>query len=264
MSALSPAAAAPPAVERIDILGLSVCRVDRAETHALLRRYLAEGGSHLVVTVDAFAAVIAASDPEYRTIVNRADLATPDGAGILWAARRLGRPLKERVSGVDLAEWLCAEGARAGFSLFFYGGEPGVAEAAAARMQARYPGLRIVGTAHGYLSPAEQASLPARIRELQPAVLLVALGIPRQEKWLAAHLDRLAIPICMGVGGTLDVFSGRVDRAPTWMQRSGLEWFYRLLRDPRKIRKVAVLPRFVAMVLRARRSEGTTAPRAGA
>ncbi|MBI3909914.1 MAG: WecB/TagA/CpsF family glycosyltransferase [Armatimonadetes bacterium] len=252
MNPLSVPATPVPAAPQVDLLGLRISRVNRAQTMAILRGFLADGRPHLVVTVDSSAVVIAARDPEYRAIVNAADLVTPDGAGILWAAKRLGKPLPERVSGVDLAEALCAAAACAGFSVFFYGGQPGIGAEAARRMRARYPGLRVAGTAHGYLTPEEQERLVAQIRAARPGVLLVARGIPYQEKWLARHLHQLGVPICMGVGGTLDVFSGRVHRAPRWMQRRGLEWLYRLLRDPRKIRKVAALPRFTWMVLRTR------------
>ncbi len=257
---------AEPSVEAepipsFDLLGLPVSRVDRAGALRALRGFIASGKPHLVLTADASGAVIAAGDPEFQAIWRRADLVTPDSTGILWAARRLGAPLPERVSGVELAEELCRIGAEDGFGLFFYGAAPGVAEAAAHAMEARYPRLRVAGTAHGFLSTVAQAELVERIRALRPAVLLVALGIPRQEKWLAANLDRLGVPVCMGVGGTFDVLAGNVDRAPPWMQRRGLEWLYRLLRNPRKIAKVATLPRFVWRVLRRQRVDGR--PRTG-
>lgn len=232
-----------------DLLGLPVARVDRREALAVLKDFICSGTPHLVLTADASGVVIAASDPEFATIWRRADLVTPDSTGILWAARRLGCPLRERVSGVEVAEDLCRLGAEQGFGIFFYGAAPGVAEAAAAAMEARYPGLQVVGTAHGFLPLEEHPALIARIRKVRPAVLLVAQGIPRQEKWIAAHLEQLGVPVCMGVGGTLDVFAGNVDRAPLWMQRRGLEWLYRLARNPRKLNKVATLPRFVWRVL---------------
>jgi N-acetylglucosaminyldiphosphoundecaprenol N-acetyl-beta-D-mannosaminyltransferase len=238
----------------LDLLGMRVSRVNREQAMALLRAYIRSGRPHHVVTADASGHVIAASDPEFLRIVNRAALVTPDSAGILWAARLLGRPLEERVSGVDLAEALCAESAAEGYGVYLYGAAPGVAEAAAARIRERYPGARIVGTADGYRnSPEQQRALLTDIMERRPAVLLVALGIPRQEKWIARHLPELRVPVCMGVGGTLDVLSGRVTRAPVWMQRRGLEWLYRLWKNPAKYSKVATLPVFVLRVLLRRR-----------
>lgn len=240
----------PGEIPSIDLLGMRISRVNRSQALAILQRFIESGRPHHVVTADASSHVIARRDPEFLRIVNRAALVTPDSAGILWAARRLGTPLEERVSGVDLAEQLCAESAHRGYGVYFYGAAPGVAEAAAERIRERYPGARIVGTADGYRDePEQQEALLAEIRRLRPAVLLVALGIPKQEKWIARHLETLDVPVCIGVGGTLDVFSGRVSRAPRWMQQHGLEWLYRLVRNPRKLPKAATLPEFVFRVL---------------
>jgi N-acetylglucosaminyldiphosphoundecaprenol N-acetyl-beta-D-mannosaminyltransferase len=247
--------AGPRAIPSIDLLGLRISRVNRTETLEILQQFIDSGEPHLVVTADASAHVIAGGDPEYLRIVNHtAALVTADGSGILWAARRLGLPLEERVSGVDLAEQLCAESARRGYGVYFYGAAPGVADEAAERIRQRYPGARIVGTADGFQnSPEQQEALLRDIRATRPSVLLVAMGIPRQEKWIARHLETLGVPVCIGVGGTLDVFSGRVNRAPVWMQRRGLEWLYRLAQNPKKYSKVATLPLFALNVLRGRR-----------
>jgi len=259
VSAEPPRDAAPdPEIPTIDLLGMRVSRVDFAGALQLLDRFIASGRPHHVVTADASAHVIAGRDPAFLAIINRAALVTPDSAGILWAARRLGTPLPERVSGVDVAERLCAGSGARGYGVYFFGAAPGVAEAVADQMRRRYPGARIVGTRDGFQdSPEQQAALLGDIREKQPAVLLVAMGIPKQEKWIAAHLEELGVPVCMGVGGTFDVFSGRVSRAPLWMQRRGLEWLYRLYRNPRKYAKVATLPVFIARVLARRRLPGT-------
>jgi len=240
-------------IRSVDLLGLPISRVDRSETLRLLGEFMTSGRPHLILTADASAVVIAAEDAAFRSIWRRADLVTPDSSGILWAARRFGDPFAERVSGVDLAEQLCRIAANGGHGVFFYGAAPGVADDAARAMEERYPGLRISGTAHGFLSPEEQDVLVERIATARPHVLLVALGIPKQEKWLAANLERLRVPVCIGVGGSLDVFAGQVARAPEWMQRRGLEWLYRLARNPRKVTKVAMLPRFVWMVITRRR-----------
>jgi N-acetylglucosaminyldiphosphoundecaprenol N-acetyl-beta-D-mannosaminyltransferase len=233
---------------------MRVSRVNRARAMEILHRFIESGKPHLVVTADASGHVIARDDPEFLRIVNGAALITPDSTGVLWAARRLGTPLEERVSGVDLAEQLCADSARKGYGVYFFGAEPGVAEEAAEKIRERYPGAHIAGTAHGYIrTPEEEAAVIHDIQEKRPAVLLVAMGIPKQEKWITRHMDQLGVPVCMGVGGTFDVFSGRVDRAPVWMQRRGLEWLYRLYRNPRKLSKVATLPVFMLRVLTRRR-----------
>jgi N-acetylglucosaminyldiphosphoundecaprenol N-acetyl-beta-D-mannosaminyltransferase len=240
----------PPPLDWISLLGVRVTRLTRAGALETLQAFIESGDPHLVVTADSSAVVIAREDEEFRRIVNAADLVTADSTGILWATRRQGQPLPERVSGCDLAEQLCAMSAREGYSVFLYGAAPGVAEEAAARMKARYPGLTIAGTAHGFLGDTEQEQLIETIRAARPHVLLVAMGIPRQEKWIHRNLTRLNVPVSIGVGGSFDVFAGRVRRAPLWMQRHGLEWAYRLAANPKKIAKVLTLPRFVWMVLR--------------
>lgn len=245
-------ASVAPAIDWIHLLGVALSRVTEEEALDRIEGFIRSKEPHLVVTADSSAIVIASEDEEFRRIVNAADLVTPDSTGILWAARRLGCPLPERVSGVDLAERLCERGARRGYSVFLYGAAPGVAETAAANLCARYPGLRIAGTAHGFLPEAEQETLLAQIEAARPDILLVAMGIPRQEKWIHRHMPRLQVPVAIGVGGSFDVFAGNVARAPGWFQRHGLEWAYRLYKNPRKIAKVLTLPRFVLMVLRHR------------
>jgi len=236
-------------VEQVRVLDVPISRVTNEQALAILTGFVESREPHLVVTADASAVVTAAQDAEFRAVVQGADLVTPDSTGILWAARRLGKPLPERVSGVDLAARLCELAGKHGWGVFFYGAAPGIADEAAASMQARYPGMRIAGTAHGFLNAHEQTELESRIREARPELLFVAMGIPRQEKWIWSRMSRLGVPVSMGVGGSFDVFAGRVSRAPLWMQRRGLEWLYRLWKNPRKISKVATLPRFVLLVL---------------
>jgi N-acetylglucosaminyldiphosphoundecaprenol N-acetyl-beta-D-mannosaminyltransferase len=237
-------------VEWVDLLDVRISRVDQGEALAILTEFVRSGQPHLVVTADAAGLVTAASDLEFRAIVRGADLVTPDSSGILWAARRRGTPLPERVSGVDLVEQLCRLAGKHDWSVFFFGAAPGVAAAAAARLQERFPGMRVAGTEHGFLSKEEQITLEERIRVARPDVLFVAMGIPRQEKWIWQRKEALGVPVSMGVGGSFDVFAGHVTRAPLWMQRRGIEWLYRLWKNPRKISKVATLPRFVLLVLR--------------
>ncbi|MGC8668699.1 MAG: WecB/TagA/CpsF family glycosyltransferase [Chthonomonadales bacterium] len=243
------ACAPMPPIAEAPILDVKVHLVDMEQTLRILNDYVRLGGSHHVVTLDASMCVAARHDPELRAIVQSADLVTPDSAGVLWALKRAGFHLKERVSGVEIVERLCANSAETGISFYFLGSAPGVAEQAGKRAQQRFPGCRIVGCHDGYFTPQEEPRILEEIRAARPDVLCVALGIPKQEKWIARHRHALQIPVMIGVGGTLDVLSGRVKRAPTWVRRLSLEWLYRLARNPRKISKVLCLPRFVAMVL---------------
>ncbi len=231
------------------ILGVPIHRIDMAEAMAQMDTFIQEGTPHHVVTADASMIVMAQEDPELKAIIGRAALVTPDGAGLLWAAKRQKTPLKERVSGVVLVEKLCALSPERGYRLFFFGAAPGVAEQAASQMRAKYPGVQIVGTRDGFFSAEQTPTLLAEIREAQPHILCLALGIPKQEKFIAEHGKALGVPIMMGVGGTFDVLSGNLKRAPLWMQRLNLEWLWRLLQNPSKISKVKLLPRFVMLVL---------------
>jgi N-acetylglucosaminyldiphosphoundecaprenol N-acetyl-beta-D-mannosaminyltransferase len=236
-------------VDCVKLLGVRIHRVDMATTMGLIRRYIAEGRPRILVTADASGVSLAQRDEDFRKLINNADLVTPDGSGILWACEKLGMPLIERVSGVDIARNLCAMAAEEGFSIYFLGAAPGVAEQAAENLKSQYPGLRIAGTHDGYFEDDQSASIAAEIKASGAKGLLVAMGIPRQEKWIRDHLNDLGVCVAIGVGGSFDVFSGNVSRAPEWMQRHGLEWAYRLSKNPRKISKVAELPRFARMVL---------------
>ena len=221
---------------------------------ACVERFITERTPRHIVTADASMVVTYNEDAEFAAIVDRADLVTPDGAGILWASRKLGIPVRAKVSGVDLAAQCCALSAEKQWRVFFFGAAPGVAEEARARMLSRFPNAQIVGFRDGFFSAKDEAQVVAEIRAAKPDILLVALGIPKQEKFIARNRAALNVPVCIGVGGTLDVFSGTVRRAPVWMQKASLEWLYRLASNPKKISKVALLPRFALMTLRAKRT----------
>nr|CAA9215781.1 N-acetylmannosaminyltransferase [uncultured Armatimonadetes bacterium] len=242
-------------LDSVNLFGMRVDRVDMAGALALIERFVQERTPpRHIVTADASMVVTADNDPDFAAIVNASDLVTPDGAGILWATKRMGTPVRAKVSGVDLAARCCALSEEKGWRIFFFGAAPGVAEEARARMLARHPGAHIVGIRDGFFKPEDEPAIVAQIREARPDILLVALGIPKQEKFIQRHKAELGVPVCVGVGGTLDVFSGSVRRAPTWMQNSGLEWLYRVASNPKKISKVALLPRFALMTLRAPRN----------
>jgi N-acetylglucosaminyldiphosphoundecaprenol N-acetyl-beta-D-mannosaminyltransferase len=238
----------------VQILGLPVHVVDMRSALQTIDEYIRDRRPHHIITADASMLVMAQQDLPLRGIIAAADLITPDSTGILWAARRNGTALTERVSGVDIVEQLCALSPQHGYRIYFLGAAPGIAEQAANRMRQRYPGAQIDGTRDGYFTAEDTDGVVTEIRECAPDVLCVAMGIPKQEKWIAAQRDRLGVPVLIGVGGTLDVLSGTVRRAPRIMQRARLEWLWRVLSNPRKISKVMLLPRFVVMVQRTRTS----------
>jgi len=213
-----------------------------------LEEFVRSGRPHLVVTANPEMVMKARTDPLFMEILQRADLVVPDGIGVVWAGAKLGQPFPERIPGIELAEGLLARAAAKGYRIFLLGSAPGVADQAAAKLQERWPGLRVVGTHHGFFQGPEEEQVLERLKELRPDILLAALGVPRQEKWLAAHLAELRIPVAVGVGGSFDVWAGVDKRAPEWLRKLNLEWLYRLVRQPWRIRRMAVLPVFVLTV----------------
>ena len=229
----------------ISILGIPVHAVTMDETVALIEGYMAEARLHQIATVNPEFVMAAQDDAEFRRVLTGADLCLPDGVGLLYAARRAGRRLPERVPGSELVYRLAERAAARGWPLFLLGAAPGVAEAAAAILCDRYPGLRVAGTYAGSPDPAEDDALVARVNASGAALLYVAYGAPRQDKWIARNRDALAsVRVAIGVGGSLDFVTGRAVRAPQWAQRLGLEWLHRLVKEPWRWRRMLALPRF--------------------
>jgi N-acetylglucosaminyldiphosphoundecaprenol N-acetyl-beta-D-mannosaminyltransferase len=211
---------------------------------------LAPERSHMIVTVNSVSLLKSRKDKTLLEIYRRADLVTADGVGIVWASRLLGLPLKGRVTGIDLAQSLLERASVNGYRVFLLGGRKGVAERAARRLEKRFSGLDIVGTHHGYFDEAK--GLLAAIKEAHPQILLVGMGVPKQERWMLKHVKELSVPLMIGVGGAFDVFSDDCPRAPAHWQRLGLEWLYRLLHEPQRIKEALAIPHFIGRVLAAR------------
>jgi N-acetylglucosaminyldiphosphoundecaprenol N-acetyl-beta-D-mannosaminyltransferase len=237
--------------ERVDMLGVPIARIDMEGALARVEQFIQERSPHMVVTSDGTSIVRAQEDAEYQEIVRGADMVTADGRGLVWMARVLGLPVKDRVSGVDMMDRLCALAAQRGYTVYLLGAQPGVAEEAARVMETRYPGLQVAGIQHGYFAAEEEPEVVARIAAVRPDILLVAFGAPRQEKWIRRHMEAARASVAIGVGGSFDVYAGRVERAPVWMQQAGLEWLWRAARDPKRIPRLWALPRLVFITLRA-------------
>lgn len=208
---------------------------------------------HFIATADASMLVDAQHDAAFRDMLLSADMVTPDSSGILWAARKLGHPLEEKVSGVEMVDQICRLSADKGYRIYFLGGAPGIAETAAEKMRLRHPGCNIVGTRHGFFPQDDDALVAAEVAESHPDVLFVAMGIPRQEKFIVATQEIIRAGVAMGVGGSLDVYSGRAKRAPVLFQKLKLEWLWRLILNPSKWRKAKKLPEFMRLVARSRK-----------
>ncbi|MFZ5648389.1 MAG: WecB/TagA/CpsF family glycosyltransferase [Bacillota bacterium] len=202
-----------------------------------------------IITLNPELLYRAQSEKALLEMINRADLVTADGVGIIWACRTAGKPLPERVTGIDLMMRLLEKAAEKGWQVFFLGSALGVAEAAAQRAVKLFPGLRVAGTHHGYFSEEDNHEVVSIIKSASPDLLFVALGSPRQEKWIEQNLPLLGSAVAVGVGGSLDVLSGNVQRVPEWLRRLNLEWLGRLLKEPRRWRRMLVLPRFMFLTL---------------
>lgn len=234
--------------ERLGVLGFPVDPLSLTAAVDRLAAALAVGERLRVVTLNPEMVMAGLDHPELQKALRGADLVVPDGIGIVWALRRQGWHQQERVTGVDLVETLLAREQAGGYRLFLLGGEPGVGEQAAARIRQRWPGLSVAGVAHGFFSPADDARVVAAINQARADLLLVGMGIPRQELWLDRYWSDLAVTVGIGVGGLLDLWAGRSKRAPVWLRNIGLEWAYRVWREPARWRRLRVLPPFVHMV----------------
>ena len=240
---------------KIEILSIPVCNVDMEEAKSSILAYMKDGKSHIIATANAEMIMIAQKDNELAHILQNADMVVPDGAGVLWAAEQQGQAFKERVAGYDLANKMLEEAVKEGFSVYLFGGGDGIADTAVRRCQEIYGKLNIVGFHSGFFSLAEEKDIIKEIRDSGAKLVLVALGVPKQEKWIAAHLRELGACTCIGVGGTLDILAGRATRAPAWMQHHRLEWLYRLGKEPSRFVRMLALPHFVWKVWRSIRNE---------
>jgi len=193
--------------------------------------------------------MLARQDPQFREVLNSGNLVVPDGIGVVYASRLTKNKIRQRVPGIDLMNAMFEQIKDTEHSVYFLGAAHGVAQAAAEAVQARYPNLKVAGTFHGYFKDADDEEIIGNINAARPSILLVGLGFPRQEKWIDRYKSRLNCKILMGVGGSFDVLSGKVPRAPKFFQKIGMEWLFRLLRQPKRIWRQRVLLKFALLVL---------------
>jgi len=239
-------------VSSIEILGVRVDDVTNDDLLALVDGYVASRQPHQIITLNPEMVVAAWDDPGFRQVLNSADANVADGIGLMMAARWLGHPLRERVTGSDGIYCLSEHCARMGYRPFFLGAASGVAEVVSDRLSARYPGLQAPGAYTGSPRPEDEQDVLTRVRAAAPDLLFVAYGVPAEERWIARNRDRLAVPVMIGVGGAFDFVAGIVRRAPSWMRRAGLEWLHRLIRQPWRWRRQLALVRFAGLMLKSR------------
>ena len=228
---------------RIDVMGVGFDSLTMEEAIDRAKTLMAERRSAYVVTPNPEIVMVCRAQPEAMRAVRAADLVLPDGVGVVYGARILGTPLKSKLPGIDFAQGLMADMAQAGKRVFLLGSKPGVAETAAQRLSERYPGLVIAGTHDGYFK--DDAPVIEAVNAAEPDLLLVCLGAPKQELWMQRNQKQLCVGLMAGLGGSLDVFAGNVKRAPKAFQRLGLEWLYRLLKEPKRIGRMMKLPKFL-------------------
>jgi N-acetylglucosaminyldiphosphoundecaprenol N-acetyl-beta-D-mannosaminyltransferase len=210
--------------------------------------FVDDGGPHLVATINPEFVMRANQDLEFARALESADLCLPDGAGVVWAARRQGCSITGPVPGVDMVPLLAAMCSRRGFRIFLLGAAPGVADELASKLRSEHPGLQVAAHS-GAPDPSEDAETLRKIHENNTQVLLVAFGHPRQELWIDRLKNRLGVAVAIGMGGAFDYLTGRVPRAPAWMRNAGLEWSYRLIKQPWRARRMSVLPKYAIKVL---------------
>jgi N-acetylglucosaminyldiphosphoundecaprenol N-acetyl-beta-D-mannosaminyltransferase len=227
-----PNAATP---DRIEIMGCNVDNLTMNETLGRIEAFIVSGLPHQHVVVNVDKVVKAAHDPELRRIINECALINVDGMPVVWASRLLGKPLKERVAGVDLFEAIMKRSAQTGWRVYLLGAREEVVSKVAAMYPEKYPGLKLAGYRNGYWKPEEEQAVVDQIAAARADILFVAISSPKKEHFLGHYQAQMKIPFAMGVGGTFDVAAGLVKRAPLWMQRTGFEWFYRFLQEPRRM-----------------------------
>ena len=239
--------------ETVSILGIPVNLLSRRQVVEQASNWMQQsqnddGICRRIVTLNAEIAQMTLESPELAASIKQADLIVADGIGVKLASQIAGQPVPERVPGVELVELLAREAAAMGKGIYLLGAAPGVAEKAAEVLKTRIPALTVSGVKDGYFKAQDEETLLADINRARPGLLLVAMGVPKQELWLSANQTVLQVPVAMGVGGSFDVISGHKPRAPRLLQALGMEWAFRLIIEPRRLKRIIFLPKFIISV----------------
>ncbi len=233
----------------VDILGIKINKCTIDEAVAKISDMARDGGRHCVFTPNSEMIMAAYKNPDFAEILNNADLLTADGIGVVYASKILGSPIETRAAGYDISLKLFEEGVKKDFTFYFFGAAPGIATTAKEKLEEKYPSIKIIGTHDGYFDAAEEERLINDINEKSPDVLFVCLGSPKQELWISNHIGKINAGVCMGLGGCLDVYAGNVKRAPDIFIKLGLEWLYRLSKQPSRFIRMLALPKFMLTVI---------------
>lgn len=234
----------------VDILGINISTSNVSQATTFITDAISSGNKISVFTPNSEIILAAYKNENFKNIINSASLCTADGIGVIYASKIFGTPIPERCSGYDISLELIKQMAKTGSSLYLFGASPGVAETAKKKIEETNPGINIIGCHDGYFDTEEEQNIINDINEKKPNVLFVCLGSPKQEKWIYDHLNDLDINVAMGLGGCLDVYAGNVKRAPQIFIKLGLEWFYRLIKEPKRFFRMLALPKFMLTVLK--------------
>lgn len=235
---------------RVHFLGCKVDRYDFEQTVERIEEYTRGDEPIQIVTLNPEIVMAARQDEQLRELIGTSQIITPDGISIVWATKKFKDPVPERITGIDLMDRLCREAAANNWRVYLLGGAPHIAEKAAENLQKKYPGLLVAGTHDGYFSEDETPELVRQIKEEKTDLLFVGMGAPKQEFWIRRNMWLSGAKVSMGVGGSFDVFSGTKKRAPQWAIRMHLEWLYRLVKEPSRLKRQLILPKFVWLVLK--------------
>jgi N-acetylglucosaminyldiphosphoundecaprenol N-acetyl-beta-D-mannosaminyltransferase len=224
--------------ERVRVLDIDIDKVTNEQVLQIAQDFIESGGTHQIITANVDFDMLAKTDTEFRDIINEASLCVADGMPLVWASKLLGSPLPERINGTNMVYALCREGQKRHYRFFLLGAEPEVNACAAETLAREFPGIEIAGNyspPFGPFSEVENARIAQKVRDAKADILLVAMGPPKAQKWIAEHQKACQVPVAIGIGGALDFVAGKYKRAPVWMQDNGLEWFFRLCVDYKRL-----------------------------
>lgn len=238
------------AVPKVRIYGVPISKMSMDQTVAYLTNVIEQRQPHQVITANPIMVMAAQDDPAYLSMMQRAELIVPDGTGVVWAAKYVGEPVVERVPGYDLIHELMKVGESKGWKVYLLGASNEVIQAAAEKLRTTYPGIKLVGVRDGYFKDEQDAEVIQDIVDAAPDILLVGRSAANQEPWIGKYKQQIGVPVMMGVGGSFDVLSGKLKRAPVLFQKLRLEWFYRLMQEPWRYKRMLLLPKFALKVMR--------------
>ncbi len=234
--------------ETVNILGVNIDKITAKDALLKAEGFANSDGVSVIYTPNPEIVMAAYEDEEFKNVLNSSDMCVPDGIGVVYGAKMIGNPLPERVAGFDLSKGLIEKLSKTGGSVFLFGSKPGIAELAGENLVKEYPGIKIAGTRDGYFKESDEQEIIDAINASNANLLLVCLGAPKQEKWIYKNKDKLNVNLCIGAGGSLDVFAGAVNRAPEIFIKLNLEWFYRFCKQPSRIGRFMALPKFILTV----------------